>query len=151
MVGRATLPIGLSFGALGPVQIYVKSPGDPDHVDETEGLTDRPRGQSRGRRAFLTCRCMTVLQPAPDAGLDAHREPVPPGGLFLTETLRPGACPKPPRAPAFSRLRIIHEVVWLNSGVCKNELSAGLNVQLVLRSGNKGHCQATVGSDAGVA
>jgi hypothetical protein len=35
-------------------------------------------------------------------------------------------------------------VVWPNSGVCKNDLSAGLNVQLVLRSGNKGYCRATI-------
>jgi hypothetical protein len=35
-------------------------------------------------------------------------------------------------------------VVWLNSGVCKSHLFAGLNVQLVLRAGNKGCRRATI-------
>jgi hypothetical protein len=79
MVGRATLPIGLSFGASGAGQIYVKCPGR--YVDETGGLTDLPPGRSRGMtramaRASLTFRRVTVRQPAVDARLDVHREPV---------------------------------------------------------------------------
>jgi hypothetical protein len=80
MVGRATLPIGLWFGTSAAGQISVNCPSS-SYVDNTRGLAGLPPGQSRGTtraidRASLTFRRVTVRQPAVDARLDVHREPV---------------------------------------------------------------------------
>jgi hypothetical protein len=48
------------------------------------------------------------------------------------------------KRPPSADTGIIHEVVWLNSGVCKSHLLAGLNVGSVLRPGNKDGRRATI-------
>jgi hypothetical protein len=86
MVGRAALPIGLSFGASGAGQIYVKCLGNHDDAGRFKGVTELLPGRSRGMkraagRTILTFRRMKVRQPAPDARPD-HRQPVSPAASF---------------------------------------------------------------------
>lgn len=152
-VGRATLPIGLSFGASAAGQIYVKCSRDNDEATESDGPSELPPARSRGMkpamgRAIPTCRRMTVRQPAPDPRLD-HRLPVSPAASFFDRIAPARGCPQARMSvrlqPTFG---IIHEVVWLNSGVCKSHLLTGLNVRSVLRAGNKSGSPATVGRPA---
>jgi len=106
MVGRAALPIGLSFGASAAGQIYVNAV-DLDDAADSEPPVELSPGRSRGMkratgRTILAFRRVTVCQPAPDARPD-HRQPASPVASFDRTLPERGNVPDPPQASAFSR------------------------------------------------